>query len=197
MSEKFETKEYKLSRKAYVAQCTFEYFISILVTDAYLAKMLSHQGISDAMIGIISSFVSLAFLFQLSAIFLVDRVKNTKKTVIILDSVFQVMHIFLYTIPFLPIGKTAKTVIIISSILFGYLCKYAVSSMLFKWANSYVEPSKRARYSANKEMISLITGMVFTAVVGFVIDKYENYTIAYHNKIKDYWNGYRYISICV
>ena len=82
MSEKFETKEYKLSRKAYVAQCTFEYFISILVTDAYLAKMLSHQGISDAMIGIISSFVSLAFLFQLSAIFLVDRVKNTKKTVI-------------------------------------------------------------------------------------------------------------------
>jgi len=174
MSEKFETKEYKLSRKAYVAQCTFEYFISILVTDAYLAKMLSHQGISDAMIGIISSFVSLAFLFQLSAIFLVDRVKNTKKTVIILDSVFQVMHIFLYTIPFLPIGKTAKTVIIISSILFGYLCKYAVSSMLFKWANSYVEPSKRARYSANKEMISLITGMVFTAVVGFVIDKYEN-----------------------
>jgi len=170
----YETKEYKRSRLGYILSSAFAYFVSLIVTDAYLAKMLSHQGISDAMIGIISSFVSLAFLFQLSAIFLVDRVKNTKKTVIILDSVFQVMHIFLYTIPFLPIGKTAKTVIIISSILFGYLCKYAVSSMLFKWANSYVEPSKRARYSANKEMISLITGMVFTAVVGFVIDKYEN-----------------------
>ena len=83
----FNSIEYKRSRGAYIAQCTFEYFISTLVTDAYLAKMLSHQGISDGMIGIISSFVSLAFLFQLSAIFLVDRVKNTKRTVIIFDSI--------------------------------------------------------------------------------------------------------------
>ena len=173
MSEKFESKEYKLSRKAYIAQCTFEYFITILVTDAYLAKMLSHQGISDGMIGIISSFVSLAFLFQLLAIFLAERVKNTKKTVIVFDSVFQVMHISLYIVPFMPFSTSTKTVIIVSLIILGYLCKYAVSSMLFKWANSYVEPSKRARYSANKEMISLITGMVFTFGVGYIIDKYE------------------------
>lgn len=169
----FNSIEYKRSRGAYMAQCTVEYFISILVTDAYLAKLLSHQGISDGMIGIISSFVSLAFLFQLSAIFLVDRVKNTKRTVIIFDSMFQVMHILLYFVPFMPLSTTVKTVIFVSLKMLGYLCKYPVSSMLFKWANSYVEPEKRARYSANKEMISLITGMVFTLGVGYIIDRFE------------------------
>lgn len=189
MNEIFNSKEYKRSRKAYVAQCTFEYFISILVTDAYLAKVLSNEGISDGMIGIISSFVSLAFLFQLSAIFLVEHVKNTKRTVIFFDSVFQIMHMGLYIVPFLPLNKTIKTVIIITVILFGYLCKYAVSSMLFKWANSYVEPSKRARYSANKEMISLITGMIFTFVVGYIIDRYE--------EIGNIKGGFLFIAIAI
>ena len=124
MTDKFNSKEYKISRNAYIAQCTFEYFISLLVTDAYLAKLLSYEGISDSMIGIISSIASLAFLFQLSAIFLVQHIKRVKRTTIIFDSLFQVMHIALYAVPFLPLGKTIKTGLIVSFILIGYLCKY-------------------------------------------------------------------------
>ena len=50
-------------------QAAFEYFIAILVSDAYLAKLLTHIGLDDSLIGIIASLISAAFLFQLTAVF--------------------------------------------------------------------------------------------------------------------------------
>ena len=61
----------------------------------------------------------------------------------------------------------------IACILLAYLTKYLIMSLCFKWANSYVDPAHRGEYSAVKEMISLFTGIVFTLVVGYVIDYYE------------------------
>ena len=65
MENRFDTKAYKRSRNAYMVQCAFEYFVALLVADAFLAKLLTALGIGDNLIGIISSFVSLAFVFQL------------------------------------------------------------------------------------------------------------------------------------
>ena len=61
---RYNSAEYKRSRVMYVGYCTFEYFISLLATDAFLAKLLTHMGVSDVAAGLISSFVTLAFLFQ-------------------------------------------------------------------------------------------------------------------------------------
>lgn len=74
----FNSQEYKRSRGAYMAQCTVEYFVSLLVTDAFLAKLLTSIGISDALTGIISSFITLAFVIQLLSIFLVRLRVSTK-----------------------------------------------------------------------------------------------------------------------
>ncbi len=173
VQQKFDSPAYKRSRAAYMAQCTFEYFISILVADAFLAKLLANIGISDALIGIISSFITLAFLFQLLAIFVARKIKNTKRTVILFDTISSFMWLLMYIIPFTPFSLPVKTVIVIGDVLVYYLLKYLVQSVLYKWANSYVEPKKRASYSAVKEMISLVTGIAFTMVAGFIIDKYE------------------------
>lgn len=164
---------YKRSRRAYCLQAAFEYFIAILVADAYLAKLLSYIGLNDALIGIISSFISAAFLFQLTAVFLVRRIKNTKHTVIFFNILGCVMFVSLYGIPFLPFSVTVKTVLVIFCLLLAYFGNYFVASMLFKWANSFVNPEKRASYSATKEMISLLSGMVFTLIVGMIIDRFE------------------------
>ena len=169
----FESKVYKQSRKMYMAQCAFEYFISILVADAFLAKLLTHIGISDAMVGIISSFITLAFLFQLLSIFLARKVCNIKKTVILIDTLSLLLFLGLYVIPFLPFSLEVKTGLVMMFVFCGYICKYLVASIAYKWANSYVEPTRRARYSAVKEMISLITGIIFTLGMGALIDHYE------------------------
>ena len=155
-------------------QCAFEYFIALLVADAFLAKLLTALGIGDNLIGIISSFVSLAFVFQLLSIFLVKAKTSTKKIVITCDTVSICFFMFVYIVPFLQVGADVKKVLVVLSIMIAYAIKYLISSMLFKWANSHVEPSLRAVYSANKEVISLIAGIVFTAVFGYIIDRFES-----------------------
>lgn len=168
----YNNSDYKRSRKAYVCQCTSDYLISILITDAFLATLLTSIGISDAVTGIIASFISLAFLFQLLSIFVVGKIKNVKRTVTFFDCFSHVLFMLLYIIPFLKIAFELKVVLTIGFILIAYALKYLVSAILFKWANSFVEQSKRAVYSAKKETVSLVSGIIFTLVMGYVVDKY-------------------------
>ena len=72
--DKFNSPVYKRSRNSYLIYCAFEYFALLLISDAFLAKLLSSIGISDSLVGIISSFVSLACLFQLITIFVLKFV---------------------------------------------------------------------------------------------------------------------------
>ncbi len=174
MDNRFATKEYTRSRNAYMVQCAFEYFIALLVSDAFLAKLLSALEVSDKYIGIISSFVSLAFVFQLLSIFLVKTKTSTKKIVMVCDTVSICFFVLVYLVPFIPVSPDMKRTLVIVSIMLAYAIKYLISSMLFKWANSHVEPSLRAVYSANKEVTSLIAGIIFTAVFGYIVDKFES-----------------------
>ncbi len=171
--DKFQSPEYTRSRKAYIVQSTTEYFVSLLVTDIYLAKLLSSIGISDGLVGIISSFITLAFVFQIFTLFIAKARVSAKKLVMTFDTISIFCFLFMYLIPFTPFGKTQKTALLVICILVAYVCKYLIQNICFKWANSYVSPTKRASFSALKEMISLILGMAFTAVVGYIIDKYE------------------------
>ena len=170
----YNSTEYKRSRKAYMAQCTFEYFVSLLVTDAFLAKLLADIGMSDSLVGIISSFISLSFIFQLLSIFVVRLKISTKRLVIIGDTVSQLFFTLIYIIPFIPIEATAKKILVMLAIIIAYASKYLILSLCYRWANSYVEPKHRAIYSSNKEIISLITGIVFTTAMGAIIDKFES-----------------------
>ncbi len=170
----YDSKEYKRSRNAYSAQCAFEYLVSLLVTDAYLAKLLTDIGLSDALIGIISSFVTGAFLFQIVTLFAISRIKNVKRTAIIFSTASQLLFTCLYFIPFIPASSGVRTVLVTAGILLAYFANYFITSVIYKWGNSFVDPSKRGSYSAGKEMISLIAGMVFTLAVGMIIDKYED-----------------------
>lgn len=169
----FETTAYKRSRTAYTIQCAVEYFVTLLVTDAFLAKLLTNIGLSDSLIGIVSSFVSFSFLFQLMSIWIVGRMKSVKKAVLFFDCFSQFLYMCMYCVPFMETNKGIKTIVVIVAIILAYVSKYIVSAILFKWANSYVEPTKRGRFSAVKEMISLFCGMGFTLSVGFVVDSHE------------------------
>lgn len=48
-TEEFESVAYKRSRVAYTAQCAFEYLTSLLIADAFLAKLLTNIGMSDSL----------------------------------------------------------------------------------------------------------------------------------------------------
>ena len=169
----YETKEYKRSRRAYTIECAFEYMVSLFITDAFLVNLLKHIGLNDALIGVISSFVSLAFLFQFFSIFVVQKITNTKRFAVIFHTSSQLIFMSLYLVPFLPISLEIKEVLVIVGVLGAYFGNYFVTSIIYKWGNSYVHPRHRADFTAVKEIISLGCGIVMTLGVGYVVDSFE------------------------
>lgn len=169
----YDSPAYKRSRMAYKWECTFEYFVALLVGDAFLAKLLTYIGFSESATGIISSLITLAFLFQLVAVFVVRKITNTKLVAILFHSISQLFFMSLYIIPFLPFAAEIKKPMVVVCILVAYFGNYMVSTLIFRWGNSYVDPKKRASYTAGKEIISLLTGMVVSFGVGFIMDQFE------------------------
>lgn len=164
---------YRRSRSAYRVFCMLEYFISLLVTDVFLFKLLTHVGLSDSSIGVISSLMTVACLFQLTSLWLVRRIRSVKRWCVSCCVASQTIFVALYLLPALPGGLGPKTVLAYVGILLGYLLSNAVTAILFQWANGFVDPRCRATYSAGKEMMSLLGGMVFTFVLGMVMDRCE------------------------
>jgi len=169
----YDSPEYKRSRYAYSLECAFEYFVSLLVTDAFLASLLSHIGLSDSLIGLITSFISVAFLFQLFSVFAVRKITNTKRFAVLFHTASNLLFMCLYVLPFLPFSYKCKEILVVACILCAYFGNYLVTSVIYKWGNSYVNPQKRGVFSAGKEMLSLMSGMIVTVIIGYAVDFFD------------------------
>lgn len=161
------------SRGAYSAQCTLAYFSSLLIEDAFLAKLLHHMGMSDALTGIVSSLITLSFLAELLFFPLIHRIREIKRAVILFDALSMLCYAAAFTLPVWPVPVTARHVMVIVLIIGGHLSTSCIKSIYYVWANSFVAPERRARFSALKEMISLGTGILFSLGMGFLFDTLE------------------------
>lgn len=163
---------YRSSRVGNIITAALEYFISMLVIDSYLAKLTTDIGISDSVTGILTSFVSLGFGFQLFAIFLINK-KPVKRWVTALTIINQLFFAFVYVIPFFEMSKTVKTVLFVAMLLLAHIILNVSSPAKIDWHMRLVDDDKRGRFTALKEIVSLLGGMVFSFVIGTVIDTCE------------------------
>ena len=167
-----EKDNYRVSRVLYIIEAALEYFISMLVAGAYLAKVSAEIGISDGLIGILTSFVSLGCGFQLVAIFLANKTP-VKHWVTILHIVNQVLFALIYVVPFFKISNELKIILFTCFLLLGHVINNIVNSPKINWFMSLVDDKKRGGFTATKEMVSLIGGIIFSFVIGAVIDRYD------------------------
>lgn len=108
--------EYALSRFLYILEAALEYFISLLVTGAYLAKITSAISMSDTLTGILTSFVSLGFGFQIIAVFLANK-RPVKRWVTLLHCLNQLAFALIYFIPLAPISHEMKNFLFVAFLL--------------------------------------------------------------------------------
>ncbi len=163
---------YKFSRLMYILEAALEYFVSLSVGTVYLAKLAAYIGLADSVTGILSSFVSLGCGFQLIAIFLANK-RPVKRWVTLLHIVSQALFAMVYLIPVFDFSITAKTVLFVCSLLVAHIIHNAINSPKINWYMSLVEDGKRGRFTANKEIISLVSGMAFSYGLGALIDHFE------------------------
>ncbi len=164
-------KSIKRSKNMYILEAAFEYFISILVAGSYLATLTKELGFSDSLTGILSSFISLGCLFQLLSLSL--RRKKVKSFVTVFSILNQLLFMLLYVIPLTNFEKQTKIILFIILIFSAYLIYNFVHPKKINWLMSLVEDNHRGSFTANKEIVSLISGMVFTFGMGTVIDYFS------------------------
>ena len=165
------------SRILYIIEAALEYFISILFAGSYLATLTSHLGMSDSLTGILSSFISLGCLFQLFSVFLKRR--RVKTIVTSLSVVNQLLFLLLYIIPLSGTqtlfwgGKQVKIALFIVAIFLAYLIYNCIHPLKINWLMSLVDDRKRGVFTSYKEIVSLLSGMLFSFGMGTLIDHYQ------------------------
>ena len=163
---------YQRSRVLYLFEAALEYFISMMVTGAYLAKITSAIGVSDTVTGILAAFVSLGCGFQLFAIFLAGK-RPVKRWVTALHLVNESFFALIYFVPFIKVPSEVRVAVFVGLLLVGHVLNNVVNSPKTNWFMSLVDDRKRGQFSANKEMLSLIGGMIFSFAMGAIVDRFE------------------------
>lgn len=172
--DRFSSPEYTRSRMAYTMQANFENLIYLLASDVFLAKLLTDLGIEDAVVGVISSLIMPAFALQIFCLFLCRYRLNAKRICLIFCTLSPISFTFLYLIPFFSLRGTTLRIAVVGAVFLGYFFKFLFSSILWRWANSYVDPGRRAVFTATKEIISLVCAVIMSAAVGWVFERLEN-----------------------
>lgn len=169
----FESKVYKKGRWFIIAEAAVEYFISLCITSTLLTALLNEMDIDPALHGIIGSITSLACISQLLSVFWVKKSYPAKRWVCILNLINQLMFLVLYCVPFISISSGAKLAIFIGVLLGAYLFQHYLTPSRTQWHMSLVEDSHRGVFTAKKEIISLVGGMIFSQAAGVLIDYFK------------------------
>lgn len=169
----FNSKGYRRSRFAYVVQCAVEYMVTLLLTDSFLAKLLLYLGLDDATIGIVSSLLNFAFLVEFLVIPFISRFHSYKRFVIVVDTVSVLTYFAVYMLPFLRVSPTLMKVLVYLLVAGGPVLRCIINSMYYPWANAFVRPGERASFSAVKEIVSLVVGIIISLAAGYLMDSFE------------------------
>lgn len=164
--------DFKLSRGLYFVECLFEYFVNILVSGAYLAKLTTSIGLSDSMTAILSELTALSGIFQIFSIYLSHKTP-VKKWLIPMMALPQLLFAAVYLIPLFDLKLSASLVFFIAIFAARAIASVA-APIKSNWFMSLVEPSKRGKFTATNQIISIIGAMAYTFAASALIDYFES-----------------------
>ncbi len=173
IKKRFSSDEYALSRLWVIVEAALEYFIAIITSGAYLAKITSALSFSDSLTGVLSAFVSLGCIFQLGSGVVFRRANRVKGRVIGFQMVYQLLFVVVYLTPVMNAHANVRTGVFLAAFLSAYILINLVRSQKNTWMLSLIDDKKRGSFTAKKEIMSLLSGMIFTYVIGSAIDAFE------------------------
>ena len=165
--------EYAFSRLLYIIEAALEYFIALGVGGAYLARLGLEMGMSESLIAIIEAFVSLGGAFQIFAVFLANKTP-VKLWVTVSHLICNVFFALTWFTPLFKGSDTAKAVLFVFLIFVARVIYNVTGSSKTNWHMSLVDDNKRGSFTATKEIVSLISGMLFSFLYGNIIEYFEN-----------------------
>ena len=171
--EVFKSKPYRRGRAFVIAEATVEYFIHLCVTTTFLTAILTEMQVSTALQGVIGAIASLACSVQLVSVFAVRKTYPCKRWVSILNLFSQLMFVLLYCIPLTNLTQEIRVTAFIIMLLMAYGFQHYLTPSRINWQMSLVADDHRGRFTAKKEIFSLVGGMIFSQGAGMMVDYFK------------------------
>lgn len=176
-----ETKQdFKKSRIYFTVSDSAVQTIAQLAGGTFIATLLAYIGVSDANIGIITSLASLAALSQLFTMRFTSSLKKCKLFVCY-TALQRILLAFLYFIPFIPIPKTAKIVLLVACYFTAQIFAQIGTPATQDWIASLVPSRLRGRYLAIKDSVAVFVTATTMLLAGVIVDylKKDNLLLAF------------------
>ncbi len=162
---------YERNKKAYIVEAAVEYFISLLITDTFISNLLLENGVSAADTGIIIQLASFSLVSQLFSVFFHIKC-SIKKWITGMHVANQLMFAILYMVPGINLPQSLKISILVVMFFGGHIIANVVGPFKMSWLMSFVDDKSRGTFTANKEIVSLLGGMIFQLVMANRVDNY-------------------------
>jgi len=171
MTKKLPSVVLRRNNRIYIVQAAVEYHISLLLTGSFLAALTSRLGMSDALTGILSAVISLGCVFQLLSLLL--RPRRSRAFITGMSVLNQLLFAALYFVPFLPGSDRLRIALFVVLILTAYFIYNVAHPEKVSWLMHWVEDGVRGMFTANMQIFSLLSGMVFSLAMGAVADHFR------------------------
>lgn len=171
-------KDYRNSRRMFIAADTMNQIIANLAGGTYLMGLLAHLGVSDGTIGIILSLGTLAAVFQLFIIEFVQKLKKYKLYVV-LTILQRVWLGVLFLVPFMGGLTQVKAALVIILFLFAQIWSQTGNTVSVAWMAMLVPDRIRGTFLARKESVAVFLAVFSMFIMGIVYDFFESINMQY------------------
>ena len=172
-SSLYATRPYRRGRALVMVEAAVEYFIHLCVTTTFLTAILNEMSVGASLQGLIGAITSLACIAQLLAVFRVKKTYPCKRWVSLLNLLSQLLFALLYLMPVTPVAPALRLGCFIALLLAAYLCQHYLTPSRVNWQMALVDDNRRGSFTAKKEILSLLGGMIFSQAAGILLDHYK------------------------
>ena len=161
--------DYEKSRRRYIVGDAASQTIVQLAGGAFLVSLMLSVGFSDAQAGVLTSVASLAALFQLFTMQMVNHLKK-RKLFVCLMTMQKLYLAFIFFIPLLPIQDGSRQLLVITGYFIAQICAQIGTPATQDWIASLVPARLRGNYFSRKDAVCVFVTVTMMLVSGIVMD---------------------------
>ena len=168
----------KPDRDWFIKQAIFGTAFAALVGGVFLSGLFIEMGTPDYLMGYIPFIGSIAGIMLIFAGLVIERVKNRKKFIIILNILAKSLIVSAVWIPAFVRWEIAPF-IMLPIVFLGYSLQAFMGITINSWFVDVVDSRIRGRFMSTKQIFALIISATFPVIAGRFLDSFMNKYIVF------------------
>ncbi len=168
----------KKDRDRFIWQAVFGTMAVSLFTGVFLTGLYIYMGASDTILAYIPIMPSIAGIFLIFMGSLTEKVNNTKRTVIILNTIAKTLIFGAVWVPLL-VSREIAPFIMLPFTFFGFTINSVMSVLVNSWFVDTVDQKIRGRYMGVRQIFALVVSATLPVISGNFLDSSPDRYVAF------------------